>query len=449
MAKLLLKNGRILADQGDELQICDLFINDNVIERIGQNLEIEDAEVIDLAGKFVSPGLVDLHVHLREPGFTHKETIETGTKAAVRGGFTTIACMPNTRPVIDSIEVVQEILEKAEQAGNSRVLPIAAITIRQLGEEHTDMEALKAAGAFAFSDDGVGVQSSQMMRLAMRKAKELGLAIIAHCEDNTLVKGGVVHEGTFAAKHGFIGIPSISESIHVGRDILLAEDTGVHYHVCHISTKESVRLVKEAKSRGQKVTAEVTPHHLLLCEDDIPELDAKELGSPQGDTLWGSFKMNPPLRSREDREALIQGLKEGTIDFIATDHAPHSAEEKAAGIELAPFGIVGLETAFPLLYTHFVLTGELSLRQLIELMSTKPAKRFGLPYGELAEGKIADLTVIDLDSEQVIDPTAFLSKGKNTPFAGWKTKGWPVLTIVNGKVSWRAKEFATTWRENR
>lgn len=426
MAKLLLKNGRVLAPNGDELMTRDILIVDNHILQIGENLHDSEAEVVDLIGKFVSPGLVDLHVHLREPGFTHKETIETGARAAVRGGFTTIACMPNTRPVIDSVEVVEEIITKAKQAGNARVLPIAAITIRQLGQDHTDMEALKTAGAFAFSDDGVGVQSSQMMRLAMRKAKQLGMAIIAHCEDNTLVEGGVVHEGTFAEKHGLIGIPSISESIHVGRDILLSEDTGVHYHVCHISAKESVRLVGEAKSRGQKVTAEVTPHHLLLCEDDIPTVDA-------------NWKMNPPLRSRQDREALLQALKAGTIDFIATDHAPHTEQEKAVGMELAPFGIVGLETAFPLLYTNLVLTGELTLRQLVELMSTKPAKLFGLPYGELAEGKIADLTVIDLEAEQVIDPANFLSMGRNTPFTGWKTKGWPVLTIVNGNIVWQEK----------
>jgi dihydroorotase len=426
VAKLLLKNGRVLAPNGDELMTRDILIVDNHILQIGENLHDSEAEVVDLIGKFVSPGLVDLHVHLREPGFTHKETIETGARAAVRGGFTTIACMPNTRPVIDSVEVVEEIITKAKQAGNARVLPIAAITIRQLGQDHTDMEALKTAGAFAFSDDGVGVQSSQMMRLAMRKAKQLGMAIIAHCEDNTLVEGGVVHEGTFAEKHGLIGIPSISESIHVGRDILLSEDTGVHYHVCHISAKESVRLVGEAKSRGQKVTAEVTPHHLLLCEDDIPTVDA-------------NWKMNPPLRSRQDREALLQALKAGTIDFIATDHAPHTEQEKAVGMELAPFGIVGLETAFPLLYTNLVLTGELTLRQLVELMSTKPAKLFGLPYGELAEGKIADLTVIDLEAEQVIDPANFLSMGRNTPFTGWKTKGWPVLTIVNGNIVWQEK----------
>lgn len=425
MAKILLKNGRILGAEGDELVTRDILIHENRIEQIGENIVANEAETIDLAGKFVAPGFVDLHVHLREPGYTHKETIDTGANAAVRGGFTTIACMPNTRPVIDTVEVVDDILSKAKAAGKARVLPIGAITTRQLGTEHTDFEALKEAGAFALSDDGVGVQSSQMMREAMRKAKKLGLPIVAHCEDDTLVKGGVVHEGSFAVKHGLIGMPSLSESIHIGRDILLAEDTGVHYHVCHISAKESVRLVREAKLRGQNVTAEVTPHHLLLCEDDIPDVDA-------------NWKMNPPLRAKEDREALIAALQDGTIDFIATDHAPHTEEEKAAGIELAPFGIVGLETAFPLLYTHLVKTGQFTLRQLVELMSLKPAERFNLPYGKLAEGQLADITVIDLEQEQVIDPKTFLSKGRNTPFVGWETQGWPTLTMVDGTIVWKA-----------
>jgi dihydroorotase len=429
MAKLLLKNGRIVDGASDEFLSRDVLIENNRIVEIAENIQVDDATVIDVAGKLIAPGLVDLHVHLREPGFTHKETIETGSAAAVRGGFTTIACMPNTNPVTDSVEVVQEILTKAKAAGKARVLPIAAITSQQKGDTLTDFSALKEAGAFALSDDGVGVQSSQMMREAMRQAQQHGLAIVAHCEDETLVKGGVVHEGTFAAKHGLTGMPSLSESIHIGRDILLAEDTGVHYHVCHISAKESVRLVREAKSRGQQVTAEVTPHHLLLCEDDIPAVDA-------------NWKMNPPLRSKADREALIAGLLDGTIDFIATDHAPHAADEKAAGIYKAPFGIVGLETAFPLLYTKLVQTGIVRLQQLIAWMSTIPAERFGLDAGKLQAGELADITVIDLEQTQKIDPTTFLSKGKNTPFAGWEVQGWPVLTIVDGKVVWQAVEGA-------
>jgi len=374
----------------------------------------------------VAPGFIDMHVHLREPGFEQKETIETGSRAAARGGFTTIACMPNTRPSLDRPELIRSVLEKAEQAGYARVLCYGAITVRQCGEELTDMAALKKAGIIGVTDDGVGVQESRKMKEAMRLAHSLGLPVVAHCEDNSLAHGGCVHDGEWARRHGLPGIPSEAESIHVGRDILLAEDVGVHYHVCHISAEQSVRLVREAKSRGQKVTAEVTPHHLLLCDEDIPEPNA-------------NWKMNPPLRSRKDQEALIQGLLDGTIDIIATDHAPHTEEEKSWDMAKAPFGIVGLETAFPLLYTHLVLKqGALTLKQLIDLLTIKPAEVFGLPHGRLEEGSPADLTVIDLQRESVIDPKAFLSKGRNTPFAGWKVKGWPVLTLLGGKVTWQA-----------
>jgi dihydroorotase len=265
-----------------------------------------------------------------------------------------------------------------------------------------------------------------MMKQAMQRAHELGLSVVAHCEDDDLlIPGSALHDGAVAARHGLPGIPSESESIHVGRDILLAEQTGVHYHVCHISAKESVRLVRDGKRAGVNVTAEVTPHHLLLCDEDIPE------------SLDANWKMNPPLRSRADRAALIAGLKDGTIDVIATDHAPHTAMEKANGLARAPFGIVGLETAFPLLYTHLVLTGELTLAQLVAKMTAKPAEIFGLPYGRLKEGALADLTVIDLEEEKVIDPANFASKGKNTPFAGWRCKGWPTLTMVAGKVVYK------------
>lgn len=419
---IILANGNILNENG-ELVPADLLIEGNRIAAIGKDLSHDGHEVIDCGGQLISAGLIDVHVHLREPGFEAKETIATGAEAAVRGGFTTIACMPNTRPVIDSTEIVTYIKEKASEAGKARVIPYGAITVRQLGKELTDFAALKEAGIFAVTDDGVGVQSSAMMREAMKRAKALGLSVVAHCEDDVLiVPGSALHDGVKAARHGLPGIPSVSESIHVGRDILLAEETGVHYHVCHISAKESVRLVRDGKRAGVRVTTEVTPHHLLLCDEDIP------------DSLDANWKMNPPLRSREDREALIQGLKDGTIDIIATDHAPHTEEEKAKGLERAPFGIVGLETAFPLLYTYLVQKGVLTLGQLIDKMTRKPAEIFGLPYGRLEAGAVADITVIDLETERTIQPEAFASKGRNTPFAGWVCKGWPTLTIVNGKI---------------
>lgn len=424
---IILRNGKLLNEAGQLIK-QDIKIEQNRIIQIADSVELDSAndEVIDLAGKFVTAGFIDMHVHFREPGFEAKETVETGAKAAVRGGYTTVACMPNTRPVIDSPETVQYVLNKANEAQLARVLPYGAITVRELGQELTDFAALKEAGIVAVTDDGVGVQSSAMMKEAMKRAKELDLSVVAHCEDDSLlIHGSALHDGIVAKRHGLPGIPSESESIHVGRDILLAEQTGVHYHVCHISAKESVRLVRDGKRAGVHVTTEVTPHHLLLCDEDIPE------------SLDANWKMNPPLRSRQDHAALIAGLKDGTIDIIATDHAPHTEEEKAKGLERAPFGIVGLETAFPLLYTHLVLTGELTLSELVEKMAKKPAEIFNLPYGKLAENEIADLVVIDLEQEKAIDPNEFHSKGKNTPFVGWKCKGWPVLTLVEGRVVYR------------
>lgn len=418
----ILGNGKLLNHEGVLIPV-EVLVEDGRIVAMGESIPRDNHEWVDCQGGLISAGLIDVHVHLREPGFEHKETIETGAKAAARGGFTTICCMPNTRPSIDSVETVTYILNKAREAGMARVIPYGAITVRQLGKELTDFAGLKEAGIFALTDDGVGVQSTAMMKKAMQAAKELGISIVAHCEDDDLlIPGAALHDGEVAKRHGLPGIPSESESIHVGRDILLAEQTGVHYHVCHISAKESVRLVRDGKRAGVNVTCEVTPHHLLLCDEDIPE---------NLDTNW---KMNPPLRSREDRAALIAGLKDGTIDMIATDHAPHTAEEKANGINRAPFGIVGSETAFPLLYTHFVQTGELTLKELVDLLTIKPAAAFGLPYGRLEVGATADLTVIDLETEKKIDPAAFASKGTNTPFTGWACKGWPILTLVDGKI---------------
>lgn len=419
---IIIKNGQLLTNEG-EFKKVELYIEDGKVQEIDEKILREADETIDAEGKLIAPGLIDLHVHLREPGGEKKETIATGTLAAAKGGFTIVAPMPNTRPVPDSKEQLEWLNKRIEETAAVRVLPYASITIRELGQELTNFEELKEAGAFAFTDDGVGVQNAQMMLEAMKRASSINMPIVAHCEENTLINKGAVHEGEFSKKHGINGIPSVCESVHIARDVLLAEAADCHYHVCHISTKESVRVVRDAKRAGIKVTAEVTPHHLLLCEDDIPGLDP-------------NYKMNPPLRGKEDLNALIEGLLDGTIDFIATDHAPHTAEEKAEGMQLAPFGIVGLETAFPLLYTHFVEKGIMTLKQLIDFLTIKPADAFGLPFGKIEVGAPADLVILDLDQKETINPENFLSKGKNTPFAGWECKGWPVLTMVDGKIAW-------------
>jgi dihydroorotase len=421
--KLLIQNASYIASNG-ETKKADIVIENGIITRIEDHLEVSVDRTVNAAGLLVSPGFVDLHVHLREPGGEKKESIATGTLAAARGGFTTVAAMPNTRPVPDSKEQMEWLQTRIKETAKVRVLPYASITVRQLGKELTDFEALKNAGAFAFTDDGVGIQDASKMLEAMKKAASVNMAIVAHCEENTLINKGCVHEGSFSKRNGLNGIPSVCESVQIARDVLLAEAAGCHYHVCHVSTKESVRVIRDAKRAGIKVTAEVTPHHLLLTQDDIP------------DNLDSNFKMNPPLRDTADRDALIEGLLDGTIDFIATDHAPHTTEEKNEGIKLAPFGIVGLETAFPLLYTHFVLKNIISLEQLIEFLTKKPVESFSLPFGKIEVGAPADIVLLNLDEEKAIDPQEFLSKGKNTPFAGWNCKGWPQMTIANGEVVW-------------
>lgn len=418
----LIKNARKLESLGETAPI-ELRIKDGKIAEIGESLQNQGEKEFDANGSLIAPGFVDLHIHLREPGGEQKETIETGTLAAAKGGFTAVAAMPNTRPVPDTAEQMEWFVNRLEERASVKVLPYAAITTRQLGKELVDFSALKDAGAFAFTDDGVGVQTASMMYEAMKKAAELDMAIVAHCEDNSLIYGGAVHEGEFSERHGLPGIPSICESVHIARDVLLAEAAGCHYHVCHISTKESVRTVRDAKKAGIRVTAEVSPHHLLLCDEDIPSEDP-------------NYKMNPPLRGKEDREALIEGLLDGTIDFIATDHAPHTEEEKNAGMKLAPFGIVGLETAFPLLYTYFVEKGHCTLNQLIDWLTVLPSKTFGLKNGTLDVGQAADITLIDLNIEIEINPEGFVSKGKNTPFGGWSCKGWPIATFVDGDLKW-------------
>lgn len=424
-----IKGGLVWNHESNTAERKEVWIEAGKIKQIcnpGEASPADADEIIQADGKLVAPGFIDMHVHLREPGFEHKETIASGTRSAAKGGFTTIACMPNTKPVTGDVQTVKYVLDKAKEEGAVSVLPYAAITVNQQGETLTDFEALKEAGAIGFTDDGVGVQNALMMKEAMKLAASLNMPIVAHCEENTLVTGAAVTEGKFAEKHGLKGIPNESEAIHVGRDILLAEATGVHYHVCHVSTAQSVRLIRDAKAHGIHVTAEVCPHHLILSDEDIPSMD----------TNW---KMNPPLRTPQDVQAVIEGLEDGTIDFIVTDHAPHSAEEKALGMEKAPFGITGFETAFPLLYTHFVKTGRWSLEFLLKRMTEIPAAVFGLNKGCLKPGAAADLTIIDLELEQEVDPSTFLSKGKNTPFTGWKLQGWPVMTVSEGNIVWSDK----------
>ncbi|MFA9557387.1 dihydroorotase [Evansella sp. AB-rgal1] len=426
---VLYKNGWRLTENGEKETISILVNTDSgKIENIfTSNEEVQADKVVDMKGLLVAPGFVDPHVHLREPGGEKKETIETGTMAAARGGYTTICAMPNTRPVPDTPENFQNIFSAMKERGHVRVLPYASITVRQLGKELTDMKELANLGAFAFTDDGVGVQEAGKMYEAMVAAAKVNRAIVAHCEDNSLLYGGAVHAGSFAEKHNVPGILSASESVHIARDVLLAETAGAHYHVCHVSTKESVRVIRDAKRAGINVTAEVTPHHLILCDEDIPGVDT-------------NYKMNPPLRGPEDRKALIDGLLDGTLDFIATDHAPHTKQEKALPIEEAPFGIVGLEIAFPLLYTKFVKTEMITLQQLLEWLTNKPAETFQLPYGTLEVGRDADFTIIDLELEQAVDVESFASKGKNTPFGGEKLLGWPVHTVAAGKTAWKNEE---------
>ena len=362
-----------------------------------------------------------MHVHLREPGGEHKETIATGSMAAAKGGYTTICPMPNTNPVPDRAERFDDLLKRIQKSAVIKIRPYGAITEDSKGVKLTNFQVLKEKGAVGFTDDGVGIQEAGVMYEAMQESTKVNLPIVAHCEDNSLILGGCIHDGKKAKELGLKGIPSVCESVHIARDILLAEAAGAHYHVCHVSTKESVRVIADGKKAGIRVTAEVSPHHLVLTEDDIPNADT-------------NYKMNPPLRAKEDQMALIKGLEEGIIDCIATDHAPHTEDEKSRGMYDSPFGIVGFETAFPVLHTRFVKTGKWSLKQLIDWMTIKPAEVFNLDkVGKIEVGDHADLTFIDLEKTQKVDNNTFVSKGRNTPFDGWECTGWPVATFVNGE----------------
>lgn len=368
----------------------------------------------------IVPGLCDVHVHFREPGFSYKETIASGSAAAAHGGYTAVCTMPNLDPVPDSAEHLQVQLDAIKRGAAIKVLPYGAITVGEKGERLADMEAMSDK-VCAFSDDGKGVQNDEMMREAMAKAKRLGKIIAAHCEDNSLLFGGYIHDGEYARMHGHRGISSASEYKQIERDLRLAEETGCAYHVCHISTKESVELIRQAKAHGVNVTCETAPHYLVLCDEDMQE--------------DGRFKMNPPLRSREDKKALIEGIKDGTIDMMATDHAPHSAEEKGRGLEKSLMGVVGLETAFPVLYTELVMKNIITLDRLVELMSFKPKERFGIDTNN-------DFAVFDISEAYKIDPENFLSMGRATPFAGREVFGRCLLTVHNEKVVYKAEDRA-------
>ena len=383
-------------------------------------LQGEEAFSPDHDGFVVLPGLADAHVHLREPGFSYKETMQSGTQACARGGYTAVCAMPNLNPVPDTPEHLRQETDLIRRDAVIRVYPYGAVTMEEKGEALSDMEGM-AEGVIAFSDDGKGVQSGEMMRLAMQTAKRLHKVIAAHCEDNSLLRGGYIHDGAYAAARGHRGICSESEWGPIARDIGLARETGCAYHVCHISTKESVTLIRRAKAEGVNITCETAPHYLLMDETFLQE--------------DGRFKMNPPLRSPADREALLEGLADGTIDMICTDHAPHAAEEKSRGLEKSAMGIVGIETAFPLLYTHLVRTGVISMERLIDLMHTAPCRRFGIKN----EG---DFTVFDLNASYTIDPKDFLSKGKSTPFEGQTVFGKCMLTVCGGRIAYMDKSLS-------
>lgn len=423
---LIIKNGRVLNPSENIDSIMDILVEDGVIKRKEKSIDCNADKVIDAGGCYVMPGLIDLHVHFRDPGLTYKEDIESGSRAAAKGGFTTVCCMPNTNPVIDSAETVKYIVEKSKKTGLTNVLPVGSVTKRMAGLEITDINALKAAGICAISEDGKSVMNSGVYRKAMREAAKAGIPVMAHCEDINLVEGGVINLGNKSAELGVKGISNAVEDVIAMRDIMLAKETGAALHLCHCSTKDSVKMVKQAKEEGIKVTAEVCPHHFSMCSDDIKADD-------------GNYKMNPPLRSREDMEALIQGLREDIMDVISTDHAPHSEEEKAQGLNNAPFGIVGLETSVALTYTNLVKKGYISPLQMAAKMSYNPARVLGINKGTLNEGAVADITIINPDKEYTIDANTFASKGRNTPFKGQKVFGEVEYTILNGKIVYQNK----------
>ena len=437
MASWLLRNGRVVdPSQGLDGPHDLLIVNGKIKEvrplgsrlagtkgRNGKAAAPAGTQVIDLDGAIVVPGLVDMHVHLREPGQEHKEVIETGTRAAAAGGFTSVACMPNTDPVNDSLSVTEYIVSEARRRGVVNVYPIGAVSKGSVGEELAEIGDMVRAGAVAVSDDGRPVSSSYLMRMALEYTRLFDIPVINHCEDRTLSSGGVMNEGTASTLLGLKGIPAAAESIMVARDLRLLELTGGRLHLAHLSTRAALDEVRRARAKGAKVTCEATPHHLILTDEAVVE-----------SRYDASTKMNPPLRSEEDRLALLHALQEGTIDVIATDHAPHHSDEKLVEFDDAPFGIVGLETAVALVMDRLVRPGHIDLSRMVELMALNPAKILGLRKGTLAVGADADVTVIDPEMTRTVDPDRFESRSRNTPFAGWKLRGWPVMTFVGGRV---------------
>ncbi|TMQ26126.1 MAG: dihydroorotase [Candidatus Rokuibacteriota bacterium] len=420
---LLVRNGRVVDPANSLDAVQDVLIAGDRIERLGPNLTAPGATVLDATGKIVCPGFIDLHVHLREPGQEYKETVATGTRAAAAGGFTAVCCMANTHPVNDNRAVTDYIRAKAETQGVVRVYPIGAVTRNLGGEALAELAELAEAGCVAFSDDGKCVMNAALYRHAMEYTLPFGTPLISHAEDHALAQGGAMNEGVVSTELGLPGIPAAAEDVMVARDILLAELTGAHVHIAHVSTAGAVRLVRDAKARGVRVTAEVTPHHLLLTEEAVRSFDA-------------NTKMNPPLRSKRDAEAVLEALIDGTIDCIATDHAPHASSEKEGEFDHAAFGIVGLETAVGLLMDRLVKPGIVPLPTLVARLSRDPARLLGLPGGSLAPGAPADLTLLDPAARWTIEPARFQSRSRNTPFGGWTVTGKPWKTIVGGRVAW-------------
>jgi len=423
MAKILIKGGRVISPAQQLDDTCDVLIEKGKIAAIGKDLDAQGAEIIDADGKIVTPGLVDIHVHLRDPGLEYKEDIASGTLSAVTGGFTSIACMPNTKPVNDNQSVTNYILNKVKEEGHCRVFPIASISKGLQGESMTEMGELKGLGVYGVSDDGKPVSNAQLMRRAMEYAKPFGITIVTHAEDLELVGSGVMNEGPVSTELGLKGIPCVAEDAATAREIMLAEFTGAHLHVAHVSTKGSIDLVRQAKKRGVNVTCEATPHHFTLTDEAVRGYNT-------------NAKMNPPLRSAEDREAVRKGIADGTVDAIATDHAPHHIDEKNVEFNIAMNGIVGLETALPL-SLQLVEDGLIDLPKAVALLTCGPAAALGIPAGQLEEGGVADVTVIDPELEWTVDAQKLVSKSKNTPFDGWKMKGAALCTIVGGKIAYR------------